>query len=85
MCVCACACARVRVCACVHMFVYVCAKNIKSNVKLFADCTIIFSIINGPVISADELNHDLEVINHWAYQWKMEFNPDPKKEATELL
>ena len=42
-------------------------KNMKSNGKVFADDTILFSIVNDPVISADELNHDLEVINHWAY------------------
>ena len=53
-------------------------KNIKSNV-LFADDTMPFSIINDPIISADELDHD------WAYQWKMELNPDHKKQATELL
>ena len=55
------------------------------NVKLFADDTMLFSIVNDPVISANELNHDLKVINQWAYQWKMEFNPDPNKQATELL
>ena len=31
------------------------------------------------------MNHDLKVINQWAYQWKMQFNPDPNKQATELL
>ena len=31
------------------------------------------------------MNQDLRVINQWAYQWKMEFNPDPNKQATELL
>ena len=30
-------------------------------------------------------NQDLKVISQWAYQWKMEFNPDPDKQATELL
>ena len=44
-----------------------------------------FSIVNDPVISANELNQDLKVINQWAYQWKMVFNPDPNKQATELL
>ena len=46
---------------------------------------MLFSIVNDPVISASELNQDLEVINQWAYQWKMEFNPDPNKQATELI
>ena len=60
-------------------------RNIKSNVNIFADDTMLFSIVNDPVISANELNQDLKVINQWAYQWKMEFNPDPNKQATELL
>ena len=58
-------------------------KNIKSNVKIFADDTMLFSVVNNPAISANELNHDLKVINQWAYQWKMKFNPDLKKQ--ELL
>ena len=60
-------------------------RNIKSNVKFLADDTMLFSIVNDPILSASELNHDLNVINQWAYQWKMEFNPDPNKQATELL
>ena len=56
-------------------------RNIKSNVILFADDTMLFSIVNDPVISANEMNHDLIVINQWAYQWKMEFNPDPNEQT----
>ena len=60
-------------------------KNIKSNVNLFADDTMLFSIVKDLVISANELNHDLNSINQWAYQWKMEFNPDPSKQAPEVV
>ena len=60
-------------------------KNMKSNVNFFADDTMLFSIVNDPLISANELNHDLNIINQWAYQWKMEFNPDPSKQGTEVL
>ena len=63
----------------------ICKKNIKSNVKFFADDTMLFSVIKVPQLSACGLNHDLEVINQWAYQWKMAFNPDPTKQATEIL
>ena len=38
-----------------------------------------------PVISAGDLNHDLDIIYQWAHQWKMEVNPDPTKQATEFL
>ena len=27
----------------------------------------------------------LDIINRWAHQWKLEFNPDPLKQATEVL
>ena len=54
-------------------------KNIKSDIKFFADDTMLFSIVKHPVISANGLNHDLKVLHEWAYQWKLEFNPDPSK------
>ena len=60
-------------------------KNIKSNVKFFADDTMLYSVVSDPLISAADLNHDLELISQWAFQWKMAFNPDPNKQATEIL
>ena len=59
--------------------------NIHSQVRFFADDTMLFSIVKNPIISANELNQDLETIRQWAHQWKLEFNPDPTKQATELL
>ena len=59
--------------------------NIKSNIKFFADDTMIFSIVKDPKISANDLNHDLETIRQWANQWKLEFNPEPTKQATEIV
>ena len=59
--------------------------NIKSKVKLFADDTMIFSVVEDPLISASDLNHDLELINKWAHQWKMAFNPELNKQAVEIL
>ena len=41
-----------------------------------------FSPINDPIVSANNLNHDLDIIYRWAHQWKMEFNPYPKKKAS---
>ena len=35
--------------------------------------------------SVTELNTDLEKISLWAYQWKMQFNPDPNKQANEII
>ena len=59
--------------------------NIKSKIKLFADDTMLFSIVHNPALSAAELNYDLHVISQWAQQWKMSFNPEPTKQAIEIL
>ena len=59
-------------------------RNIKSNIKFFADDTMLFSLVKDPEISANDLNHDHDIIRQWADQWKLEFNPDPTKQATEV-
>ena len=46
---------------------------------------MLFYIVNDPALSANNLNHDLRLIQQWAYQWKIEFNPDPSKQATDVL
>ena len=30
------------------------------------------------------LNNDLQALSNWAFQWKMQFNPDPIKQAQEV-
>ena len=34
---------------------------------------------------ASDLNDDLEKIGNWTFQWKMNFNPDPNKQAQEII
>ena len=46
---------------------------------------MLFSIVKYPGISANDLNHDLDAIHEWANQPKLEFHPDPTKQATEVL
>ena len=46
---------------------------------------MLFFIVKDPTAFADELNHDLQDISEWVDQWELEFNPDPSKQATELL
>ena len=46
---------------------------------------MLFSIVKHPEITANDLNHDIDVIHQWAHQWKLEFNPDPTKQDTEVL
>ena len=53
--------------------------------KLLADDTSLFSVIHDVDTSANELNNDLYQINKWAFQWKMSFNPDPSKQAQEII
>ena len=55
------------------------------NVNLFADDTFLFSVIHDTQTSVNDLNKDLEIINNWAFQWKMNFNPDPAKQAHEVI
>ena len=31
------------------------------------------------------MNKDLKLISDWAFQWKMSFNPDPSKQAQEII
>ena len=59
--------------------------GLKSNAKLFADDTSLFSIVKDKNESANILNGDLQLISRWADKWKMLFNPDPKKPAQEVL
>ena len=58
-------------------------NGIKSQVKHFADDTSLLSIVKDPNVKANELNRVL--ISQWAYQWKMSFNPDPNKQAVEVI
>ena len=59
--------------------------NLLSTVKLFADDTLLFSVVNESNISANELNEDLQKISEWAYKWKISFNPDLNKQAQEVI
>ena len=59
--------------------------GLQSNVKIFADDTALFSAMFDNLISSNILNTDLTLISEWAYQWKMSFNPDPLKQAVEVV
>ena len=60
-------------------------NGLTSNGKLFADDTSLFSVVHNITASANLLNSDLSKINEWAIQWKMRFNPDPIKQAQEII
>ena len=58
---------------------------INSLCKIFADDKSLFSKVYDIHNSASKLNDDFEKISYWAYQWKMQFNPDPHKHANEVI
>ena len=60
-------------------------KGIKSSIKFFEDDTSLFSIVKDPTMLAADLNHDLQLITQWVFQWKMSFNPVPTKPAEEII
>ena len=61
------------------------SDGLNSNPKLFADDTSLFSVVQNINSTANDLNSDLIKISDWAFQWKMRFNPDPKKQAQEVI
>ena len=59
--------------------------ELKSNAKLFANDTSLFSIVKDENESANALNYDLPQISKWVFNWKMLFNQDRSKPAQEVL
>ena len=59
--------------------------RITSICKTFADDTSPFSKVLDLDESVTELNTDPKSISQWANQWKMQFNPEPKKHAKEVI
>ena len=60
-------------------------KNLSSNPQLFGDDTSLFSVVHDLNTSVNEINDNLKKIEAWAHQWKMSFNPDPLKQAQEVI
>ena len=60
-------------------------NGLKSECKLFADDTSLFSVAHDLNASASDINNDLKLISDWTFQWKKNFNPDPSKQAQEII
>ena len=60
-------------------------NELKSNAKIFADDTSLFTIVKDKNKSANVLNNNLLLILQEAFNWKMLFSPDPSKPSQELL
>ena len=61
------------------------SDDLSTIAKLFADNTSLFFVVQNANTSASHLNNDLSKIRNWAFQWKMSFNPDPSKQAQEVI
>ena len=50
-------------------------EDIQSSIRLFADDTSLYIIVDDPLGAAITLNSDLSRIHRWATQWLVTFNP----------
>ena len=57
--------------------------DLTTNVKLFAGDFLLFSVVYNT--STINLNNDLNKIRKLVIQWKINFNPDPSKQAQEVI
>ena len=61
-------------------------KNLKENCRQLSLLPIFGKgPYKDPKTAADDMNHDLTLIQLWANKWRMSFNPDPRKQAIELI
>ena len=58
-------------------------NNIGSNIRLFADDTSLFIIVDDPMTAAGCINADLGKISAWASTWLVTFNPTKTETLTE--
>ena len=60
--------------------------DLKCNVKLFADDSSFFTVVQETNAATEDMNHDLELMSQWTHDWRMSlFNSGPQKQAVELL
>ena len=59
--------------------------GMKSDARIFADDTSLFVVVDDPKSSYEILSHDLRLVEEWAKQWRMSFNPDPSKPPIEVV
>ena len=57
--------------------------DIQSNIKLFADDTSLYLIVEDPIHTATILNNDLDKIHEWSRNWLVTFNT--KKTETMII
>ena len=50
-------------------------EDINSSIRLFADDTSLYIIVDDPIQATEQLNLDLANIHHWVDKWLVTFNP----------
>ena len=65
------------------LFINDIVSDIEAEIKLFADDTSLFIVVDNPRNAADILNADLDRIHKWSEQWLVKFNP--KKTETLIM
>ena len=65
------------------MYINDIVNDIGSNIRLFADDTSLFIIVDDPVTAAGCINADLDRISNWDSTWLVTFNPS--KTETSLI
>ncbi|KAK3096455.1 hypothetical protein FSP39_000336 [Pinctada imbricata] len=55
-------------------------ENIGSHIRLFADDTSLYIIVDDPEVAAGLMDSDLHKIHEWAKQWLVTFNPQKSEE-----
>ena len=50
-------------------------EDIHSSIRLFADDTSLYIIVDNPLLAANTLNADLSILHTWASKWLVTFNP----------
>ena len=53
--------------------------------RFLTRCPTAYQIETKVGVVLNGLISDLQLIEIWAYRWRISFNPDPSKKATELL
>ena len=53
--------------------------EIHSSIKLFADDTSLYVIVDNPRESAITLNNDMATIHAWSTKWLVNFNPQKNR------
>ena len=60
-------------------------KGLNSNVKLFADDTSLFLVVQDLRVTTETHNEDLSKVAQWVHQWNMLFNLHLSKQSLEIL